>query len=325
MLFNRFTETVFLKQESELEKKIAFLKEYVSKYPSNQKASKDLKLAEIGLKGEHEIEFELKHANIGMYVLHDITIQYEDLRAQIDYVVITPAGTYLIECKNLLGNITVDKYGNFTREYEYKGKKVREGIYSPYTQAERHKEVLRKIWKSKHSAITQVLFGGNFDKLWYKSLVVMANSKNVLNVRYAPKEIKERIIKSDALVRRLKDDIEKTKKEDRLTPKDMESYAQNFLKLHVDQTIDYSKVYQDTKTEENDHEDLKDVLIQFRKTKSKSRNIPAYYIFTNDELDKILATLPRTLEELEKSKTLSSTKVKLHGEEIVSIINKKMK
>lgn len=33
-----------------------------------------------------------------MYVLHDINIQYEDNNAQIDYVIVTPVHTYLVEC-----------------------------------------------------------------------------------------------------------------------------------------------------------------------------------------------------------------------------------
>ena len=72
------------------------------------KFGQKLKLCELGLKGEKEIEFELKNANIGMYVLHDINMKYEDLTAQIDYIIITPASMYFIECKNLVGNITVN-------------------------------------------------------------------------------------------------------------------------------------------------------------------------------------------------------------------------
>ena len=75
------------------------------------KFGQKLKLCELGLKGEKEIEFELKNSNIGMYVLHDINMKYEDLTAQIDYIVITPASMYFIECKNLVGNIRVNSRG----------------------------------------------------------------------------------------------------------------------------------------------------------------------------------------------------------------------
>ncbi len=47
-------------------------------------------------------------------------------------------------------------------------------------------------------------------------------------------------------------------------------------------------------------------------------NIPAYYVFTNDELDIILNNMPKNLEELKK--ILPEIKVKTHGDEIIKII-----
>ena len=131
---NKFTDTIFYKKDSELEQQIKALKEVQKIYPNEISISKKLTLCELGLKGEQEIEFELKNANIGMYVLHDINIKYEDLKAQIDYIVITPAKVYFIECKNLTGNIIVNSKGEFIREWYFQGKKIREGIYSPLTQ-----------------------------------------------------------------------------------------------------------------------------------------------------------------------------------------------
>lgn len=62
-----------------------------------------------------------------MYVLRDIKLKYENLTAQIDYIIITPIYIYLVECKNLVGNITVNENGDFINEYTIKGKKVRRG------------------------------------------------------------------------------------------------------------------------------------------------------------------------------------------------------
>ncbi len=116
-LFDRFRETIFLKEDSDLEHQIEDLKN-IPNYEKNKNILKEIKLLEIGLQGEKEIAFELKNANIGMYVLHDITIKFEDLVAHIDYIIITKGYTYLVECKNLIGNITVDNKGEFRREYE---------------------------------------------------------------------------------------------------------------------------------------------------------------------------------------------------------------
>lgn len=66
---------------------------------------------------------------------------------------------------------------------------------------------------------------------------------------------------------------------------------------------------------------LKKKLLAFRKERSRQLNMPAYYIFNNDELDKLLKVCPKTLEELKESNILPNIKVKTHGREIVKVIN----
>lgn len=56
----------------------------------------------------------------------------------------------------------------------------------------------------------------------------------------------------------------------------------------------------------------------FRKNRSIAMNIPAYYIFTNDELDKIVELKPKTIDELRNAKILTNIKIQTHG---VAIIN----
>ena len=50
--------------------------------------------------------------------------------------------------------------------------------------------------------------------------------------------------------------------------------------------------------------------------------IPAYYVFTNEELDKLVEVRPKTVEELVNSNILPDVKVKTHGEEIIKEIVK---
>ena len=69
-------------------------------------------------------------------------------------------------------------------------------------------------------------------------------------------------------------------------------------------------------------DDLKDKLIEFRKNRSNEMNIPAYYVFTNEELDKLVELRPKTVEELKNANILTAIKIKTHGEEIIKIINK---
>ncbi len=99
-----------------------------------------------------------------MYVLHDINLEIDGLAAQIDYIVITRKTTFIIECKNLIGNIEIDSQGNFIRTYKFNGKYIKEGIYSPITQNERHLEVLTRLAKeSKNNIVMKMLFEKTFD------------------------------------------------------------------------------------------------------------------------------------------------------------------
>ena len=318
-LFNKFRDTIIYKDDNELENKINVLKELSEKYPDNDKIKRDLKLAELGLQGEKNIIFELRNANIGMYVLHDITLKYEDLIAQIDYIVITPGKIYFIECKNLLGDITVNNRGEFKRKYEYYGHKVEEGIYSPISQAERHIDVYKKTWYERKSKLTQLLFEKNLDT-WYVPLVVMANSKNILNVKFAPKDIKNKIVRADQLVSYIKKDINSIKKSYLSNKKEMEDLAKMFLELNEPNVIDYEKLYI---AKEDRTNKLKNKLLEFRSTKAKDRNIPEDYVFTDEELNIILEKLPKSVEELKD--ILSEIKQKLHGQEIVDIIKENNK
>ena len=52
-------------------------------------------------------------------------------------------------------------------------------------------------------------------------------------------------------------------------------------------------------------------------------NYPAYYVFNNEELDKLVELRPKTLEALKNSNILAAIKVKTHGEMIIQIINNK--
>lgn len=52
-------------------------------------------------------------------------------------------------------------------------------------------------------------------------------------------------------------------------------------------------------------------------------NIPAYYVYTNEELDKLVELRPKSLEELKSLNILSPIKIKTHGELIINIISNK--
>ena len=77
MFLDKFRETVFLKTDSELEKRLEILQILKNKFPDNKKINEEFWAVRRGLKGEEKIAYELKHTDIGMYVLHDITLEVE--------------------------------------------------------------------------------------------------------------------------------------------------------------------------------------------------------------------------------------------------------
>ena len=322
----RFKDTVFYKEESDLQEKYDALKKIDEEYPNNERILNELYIVKKGLDGENEIAYQLKKANIGMYVLRDIKLEYEDLTAQIDYVIITSLYTYYVECKNLIGNITVTDKGDFIREYTFNGKKIKKGIYSPLRQVEAQREVVRKIWEKNTSAIKKIFASNNFNH-YRRVLVVAANQDTILNTNKAPKEIKYKILRADMLVKQIEYDFKHRGNDEFLdSQKTMEEIAQSYVNLSVKEKNNYYEYYKDkycTDLEKNNIDEMKAILIELRKNRSKEMNIPLYYVFTNDELDKVLELMPKTIEELKKANILSPVKIKVHGKYIINTINNK--
>lgn len=318
-IFDRFRDTIFLKEDCELERRVQYLEKLKEQYPDNKNINEQLFMAQKGLIGEKEIVYQLQKSNIGMYVLHDVNIVYKDLTAQIDFIIITPWCCYFVECKNLIGNITVNDKGDFIREYLFKGKKIKKGIESPYRQVKAQMEVYKKLWFECQGKLKSFLFEKSFNNL-HRVLVVAANGENILNTNRAPKEMKYNIIKADGLIRKLEFDREHSCKDAWDNKKGMEKWAQHFLSLNLEKEP-YKIDIQDSETEKVNNGNIKEKLIEFRKLRSIEKNIPAYYVFNNTELDKIVEIMPKSIEELRDAKILTDVKINSHGKEIIDIIN----
>ena len=319
----RFKDTIFYKEDSDLQDKYNALLKLNEEFPNNEDLLQELLIVKKGLEGENEIAYQLKKANIGMYVLRDIKVKYEDLTAQIDYVVLTPIYTYFIECKNLVGNITVNEKGDFIRELNINGKKIKKGMYSPFRQVEAQREVIRKIWES-HASFLNKLFGSSDFNKYRRVLVVAANQDTILDTSKAPDDMKYKILRADALIRQLEYDFEhRDKDESFLSKKVLEEAAVSYIEECIKDQIDYYEYYKEKFCNNitiNNNDNLKEKLIEFRSNRSKEMNIPAYYVFTNEELDKLVELRPKTIDELKSLNILTPIKIKTHGEEIIKEI-----
>ena len=320
----RFKDTIFYKEDSDLQDRYDALLKLNKEFPNNDNLLFELFIAKKGLEGENEIAYQLKKSNIGMYVLRDIKVKYQDLSAQIDYVVLTPLYTYYIECKNLIGNITVNEKGDFIRELYINGKTIKKGMYSPLRQVEAQREVIRKIWESRASTITKLFNSRSFNK-YRKVLVVASNKETILDTKKAPSDIKYKVLRADSLVRQIEYDFDHRDSDEVLTTKKvLEEAAESYIEISYKEKIDYYEFYKrkycNNIKQVND--DLKKRLIEFRKNRSKEMNIPAYYVFSNDELDKLVELKPKTIDELKNFNILTPIKIKTHGEKILEIIKK---
>lgn len=247
-LFNN-SEVIILKESSDAKQYLEKLQSIRMTVMDNSrvadKIDKEIAIVEAGIYGEESILFELKNSGMNLVVIHDLYIETEDGRsAQIDYFVITPYMNVIIECKNLFGNLEINNMGEFIRTIEYKGRKYKEGIYSPITQNERHKEVYKDCRKKDKNFASKLLFEKNFDR-YNKFIVVLANPKTVVNDRFAKKEVKEQVIRCDQLVaylKNLKSDVKSSKME-------MLELGEKILAMNIETRKDYLKKYEDLVSE----------------------------------------------------------------------------
>lgn len=349
-LFDRFRDTVILDSPCALRKKAEALRKIKDQGFGGADLEKELLITELGLAGENQVEFELKNAGIGMYVVHDVTLRYEDLKAQIDFVVVTAHCKFFIECKNLVGNVSVDSNGVFTREYQFKNRRVKEAIYSPYTQAKRHVEIFRKKWDAHQGRILRFLADKWFTDL-NVPLVVFANPKGILDLRQAPRDVAEHTVRADQLTDYIKKYCDRMKRDSSpLKEREMRDIAQNFLDVSEPDAPDYSKYFETSdrpsestppvtrevpteapvsvpksKPDPNADRLLRDRLIRLRKERSAAMGKPAYFVFNNEELELLIKEKPRTLAELKQKHILKDVRFNTHGKAVVDAISEVLK
>lgn len=356
-LFNTQSTPIFLKEESTTTQQIARLKELHDKATGKVKddIAREITLASYGEVGERNIAFELKNAGIPMVVIHDLHLQHGDLTAQIDYVVVTRKLVFFIECKNLYGNVDIDNQGNFVRSYPWNGRTVKEGIYSPITQNQRHLEVYRQLRLAQATnPIKRLGFQNSFDS-FHKSIVVLANPKTVLNAKYAKKDVKDRVIRADQLIAYIKEQNKKSK-EMASSEKGLRDWAERILVLHQPLPSDYTQKYENiisgmtvaipdtprqtgapaSGTEKlavretaakpytvltSQNADLVAKLKAYRRETSRKENVQAYVVFNDRQLEDLITRKPRSLTELQQISGFGPVKTEKYGPDILALIN----
>ena len=105
----------------------------------------------------------------------------------------------------------------------------------------RHMEILKECCAEKKNLIMGFGFRKFFDN-FYKSLIVLANPKTVVNDRYAPKEIKNQVLRADQLVAVIKK-MEADSGEIASSKKQMKERAESLLSKTSEKRKDYVEKY----------------------------------------------------------------------------------
>jgi len=327
----------FYKADSDARKQLERLRELQAGAPDEVKAQieRDIKLLAYGIAGEEAIAFELQNSYLPIIVLHDLRLEHEGLSAQIDYLIITTKFCLIVECKNLFGNLEVNSRGEFIRELDFNGKRKKEGIYSPVTQNVRHMEMIKVLrLANKKNPVMRAALEKSFGEL-HKSVIVLANPKTVINLKRAPKEIKDQIIRGDQLIAHIKKLLHENK-DWASSEKEMYEMAEFFVGLHKENPVDYAARYFSSDSGEVRDEavevlpdqteiditetPLYQALKQYRYETSRAEGIKPYYVYSNLQLEAVIAAMPANLDELKKISGFGDVKCEKYGEAILGIV-----
>lgn len=339
--FTKMREPVFLRESSRLRERLKDLKalEPLLNEEGRIKLRQDMRYVEAGIVGEEHIAFELKNSHMPMYVIHDLYLRDGELTSQIDYLVITRKVCFVIECKNLYGDIEIDSQGAFIRTMEFGRQRKREGIYSPITQNKRHMAMLKKLRSEQPGRLWGRLFGRQDFEEQHRSVVVLANPRTVLDARYARPEVRSQVIRADQLVGYIQEEYENAQVQER-SDKELLQWARSYLELSQEDDTDYLERYEKYRKTGEDQADeragaaagsaaagqdpgsdrlIKDLRVYRWKT-SQAEGIKPYYVFNDSQMMDLIRKLPSSQEELMTVSGFGQTKAEKYGPAILEIL-----
>lgn len=329
LIFNdTFKDTILYYSGNTLENKIKVLENKLKNTKSKEEKLylyEEIQKYKYGIQGENKILYELKNSHIPMYILHDINLEYKDYKAQIDFIILTKKNYYIIECKNLYGNISIDNKGNFYRI----NNKNKVGIYNPITQLDRHINIIRRYIEDRNNFIGKLIVKKIFDSM-YHGIVVLANDNTVVEDKYAPKNVKNKVIRADKLIEYIKY-IEKNTDSYASSEKDIISSCNNILALckkeeTFDEEIPLLNINEDITDNNktiniNNDDEIRTNLKKYRLNKSRELNYKPYFIFSDKTLEDLINKKPKNKVELKQIEGFGDKKIEMYGIDIIKIIN----
>lgn len=324
-----FSEPKFIKKLDEENKSIQELDKLLKVAPEDKVESikRDIKYISYGIAGKKKIEYELENCHMPILVLQDLYFKINNLSAKIDAVIIDSNFIIVLECTNLIGDIVITDNDNFIRYFKNSSGKVykKEGMYSPIAQNERHLELVKSIL-IKENIIPRE------KEYTLKNLVVFTNPKAIINTKYASEYIKDKIIRHDQLISKIKEIHNSSSNEfsedhmykiskalmDNRTEQEFDYEKRYKLNVNKIEEIEEKKIIEEEPIEESD---LYKALKKYRYEKSKEENVKPYFLYSNAELENIIKVKPKTIEELKNIKGFGDVKCNKYGKDIITIVN----
>lgn len=352
--FKSISKPTAIKEFVEENDNLNRLYELLAKLKNDSKkiiVNKEIKAMKRGLQGERTVDFELRNCMTPFLYLHDIRLEYDNLNAQIDYLLITKKYICVIETKQLLGDVNINDDGDFIRVYKNKnGYENKECMSSPIEQNKKHVNLIKRILKDVFDC----------DNVPIKSLVIMANPKAIIRKKYAPEDIQNQIIRAEKLgnyIEELENKFNKAVFKEEVAFKIANYFKEKHTPINIDYEAkfaiteeDYSEADAAIKTPRIDYEpssemeeieaydnniedkspllnedddELLKKLKLYRNEKAKEEGysgLKYHYVFSGSTMSSLVEIKPKTTEELFKVKGLGEVKINKYGNDILNII-----
>ena len=263
------------------------------------------KLINYGLIGEERVAYCLNKIDPYVVCLYNIRMTIGEKSMQIDFLVITCQTIYILEVKNLLGNILITKERNVIRKVMVNKVYNESSMENPFIQMEKHEELL-KDFLEKNNIQKRV-----------ESILVMANDKMIIENNSNMKNI----IRYDEL----ESFIMKNKNRDYYTEEEIKIGK---LLLNQDKKYNYFMLNIIKKNIRNQYTpkfenyldlDLYIKVLEIRKRVGESLNIPLCNVFNNKEAELLVINKPKSKEEFISIKGFKEKRYEMYGEDIIKI------
>ncbi len=263
------------------------------------------KLMYYGLQGEERVAYQLKKVELYTICMYNIRILFSNEKVQIDFVVITHNVIFIIEVKNLLGNLYISEFNEFERELIKNDVVYKTSMDSPFIQMDYQEKIIKKL-----------LISYNLDRE-IKSILVMANDKMIIKNNSSRKNV----IKYDELsnlIEAINSSCSLDENDFKVANLIMQydkQYNYNMIKIIKD-NIKNQYIPQFKKALDLE---LYIKILELRKKIAGVINVPVCNIFNNREAEMLVIYKPKTKEEFIRVKGFKEKRYEMFGEDVIKI------